>query len=104
MGFYDEAAAIYEHGIDIIFDDMVLVTRYIDVIKKKVKSSHSLLRSNLVVNEVTLLTRLGSLVGVGRTLLWIILACIGAAKSAKALLSFFWTRVKDKDKINQMEM
>ena len=34
MGFYDEAAAIYEHGIDIIFDDMVLVTRYIDVIKK----------------------------------------------------------------------
>ena len=37
MGFYDEAAAIYEHGIDIIFDDMVLVTRYIDVIKKKSK-------------------------------------------------------------------
>ena len=34
MGFYDEAAAIYEHGIDIIFDDMVLVTRYIDVIKE----------------------------------------------------------------------
>ena len=34
MGFYDDAAAIYEHGIDIIFDDMVLVTRYIDVIKE----------------------------------------------------------------------
>ena len=34
MGFYDEAATIYEHGIDIIFDDMVLVTRYTDVIKE----------------------------------------------------------------------
>ena len=44
-------------------------------------------RSNLVVDEVTLLTRLGSLVGVGRTLLWILLAIIGATKSLAALVS-----------------
>ena len=56
---------------------------------------HNDLRSNLVVDEVTLLTRLGSLVGVGRTLVWILLAGIGAVKFFIALVSFLWTRVND---------
>ena len=54
-------------------------------------------RSNLVVDEVTLVTRLGSLVGVGRTLLWILLAIIGATKSLAALLPFFKTKVASKE-------
>ena len=55
------------------------------------------LRSNLVVDEVTLVTRLGSLVGVGRTLLWILLAVIGATKSLAALLPFFEAKVEPKE-------
>ena len=54
-------------------------------------------RSNLVVDEVTLVTRLGSLVGVGRTLLWILLAIIGATKSLAALVPFFKTKVVSKE-------
>ena len=54
-------------------------------------------RSNLVVDEVTLLTRLGSLVGVGRTLLWILLAIIGATKSLAALVSSSKAKVGPKE-------
>ena len=50
-----------------------------------------------MVDEVTLVTRLGSLVGVGRTLLWILLAIIGATKSLAALVPFFKTRVASKE-------
>ena len=46
---------------------------------------------------MTLVTRLGSLVGVGRTLLWILLAIIGATKSLAALLPFFEAKVEPKE-------
>ena len=49
------------------------------------------------MDEVTLVTRLGSLVGVGRTLLWILLAVIGATKSLAALVPFFKAKVAPKE-------
>ena len=50
-----------------------------------------------MVDEVTLVTRLGSLVGVGRTLLWILIAVIGATKSLATLVPFFKTKVEPKE-------
>ena len=50
-----------------------------------------------MVDEVTLETRLGSLVGVGRTLLWILLAVIGATKSLASLAPFFKAKVEPKE-------
>ena len=49
-----------------------------------------------MVDEVTLLTRLGSLVGVGRTLLWILLAIIGATKSLAKLVPSLKAKVEPK--------
>ena len=55
-------------GINIIFDDTVEISQ-----------------SNLVIDTKTLLLRLGSVVGVCRTLLWILLAISGAFHSFREL-------------------
>ena len=101
INYNDLTEETYNHGISIVFDDAVVVTRYllyhisIGLICEEANTFFP--RSNLVVDEVTLLTRLGSLVGVGRTLLWILLAIIGASKSLAALVPFFKAKVKPKE-------
>ena len=73
-------SSLYSHGVSVVFDDSVVVTRW--------PTSTTMCRSNLVVDGKTLLTRLGSLVGVGRTLLWILLALLGVFNSIQICISF----------------
>ena len=59
---------VISSGISIIFDESVAISQ-----------------TNWVINAKTLLLRLGSVVGVCRTLLWILLIIVGAFRSMKRI-------------------
>ena len=48
-------------------------------------------KSSFIIDEITLMTRIGGIIGVGKELLWVIIVCIGFGK---ILITYFFLNMK----------